>query len=41
MAYSVYAVAAAEFMAAFYESLFAGASVGAGGHCRAAAAVRA
>ena len=28
MAYSVYAVAAAEFMAAFYESLFAGASVG-------------
>ncbi len=27
MAYSVYAVAAAEFMAAFYESLFAGASV--------------
>ena len=24
MAYSVYAVAAAEFMAAFYESLFAG-----------------
>ena len=28
MAYSVYAVAAAEFMAAFYESLFAGQSVG-------------
>jgi len=28
MAYSVYAVAAAEFMAAFYESLFAGESVG-------------
>jgi tetratricopeptide (TPR) repeat protein len=28
MAYSVYAVAAAEFMAAFYESLFAGFSVG-------------
>jgi tetratricopeptide (TPR) repeat protein len=28
MAYSVYAVAAAEFMAAFYESLFNGASVG-------------
>jgi tetratricopeptide (TPR) repeat protein len=28
MAYSVYAVAAAEFMAAFYESLFAGSSVG-------------
>ena len=28
MAYSVYAVAAAEFMAAFYESLFAGDSVG-------------
>jgi tetratricopeptide (TPR) repeat protein len=28
MAYSVYAVAAAEFMAAFYESLFAGVSVG-------------
>ena len=28
MAYSVYAVAAAEFMAAFYESLFAEASVG-------------
>ena len=28
MAYSVYAVAAAEFMAAFYESLFAGAGVG-------------
>ena len=28
MAYSVYAVAAAEFMAAFYESLFAGATVG-------------
>jgi tetratricopeptide (TPR) repeat protein len=28
MAYTVYAVAAAEFMAAFYESLFAGASVG-------------
>ena len=28
MAYSVYAVAAAEFMAAFYESLFAGKSVG-------------
>ena len=28
MAYSVYAVAAAEFMAALYESLFAGASVG-------------
>ena len=28
MAYSVYAVAAAEFMAAFYESLFTGASVG-------------
>ena len=28
MAYSVYAVAAAEFMAAFYESLSAGASVG-------------
>ncbi|MCW2890547.1 MAG: hypothetical protein JWO75_36 [Actinomycetia bacterium] len=28
MAYSVYAVAAAEFMAAFYESLFSGASVG-------------
>ena len=28
MAYSVYAVAAAEFMAAFYESVFAGASVG-------------
>jgi CHAT domain len=28
MAYNVYAVAAAEFMAAFYESLFAGASVG-------------
>ena len=28
MAYSVYAVAAAEFMAAFYESLFAGASLG-------------
>ena len=28
MAYSVYAVAAAEFMAAFYESLFAGASIG-------------
>jgi tetratricopeptide (TPR) repeat protein len=28
MAYSVYAVAAAEFMAAFYESLFAGRSVG-------------
>ena len=28
MAYSVYAVAAAEFMAAFYESLFAGLSVG-------------
>ena len=28
MAYSVYAVAAAEFMAAFYESLFAGHSVG-------------
>jgi hypothetical protein len=27
MAYSVYAVAAAEFMAAFYEALFAGASV--------------
>jgi tetratricopeptide (TPR) repeat protein len=28
MAYSVYAVAAADFMAAFYESLFAGESVG-------------
>ena len=28
MAYSVYAVAAAEFMAAFYESLFTGVSVG-------------
>ena len=28
MAYTVYAVAAAEFMAAFYESLFTGASVG-------------
>jgi CHAT domain len=28
MAYSVYAIAAAEFMAALYESLFAGASVG-------------
>jgi hypothetical protein len=28
MAYSVYAVAAAEFMASFYEALFAGASVG-------------
>jgi hypothetical protein len=28
MAYSVYAVAAAEFMAAFYEALFAGRSVG-------------
>ncbi len=28
MAYSVYAVAAAEFMAAFYETLFAGESVG-------------
>ena len=28
MAYGVYAVAAAEFMAAFYESLFAGASLG-------------
>jgi tetratricopeptide (TPR) repeat protein len=28
MAYSVYSIAAAEFMAAFYESLFAGASVG-------------
>ncbi len=28
MAYSVYAVAAAEFMAAFYEALFTGASVG-------------
>ena len=28
MAYSVYAVAAAEFMAAFYEALFAGTSVG-------------
>jgi tetratricopeptide (TPR) repeat protein len=28
MAYSVYAVAAAEFMAAFYESVFAGSSVG-------------
>ena len=28
MAYSVYAVAAAEFMAAFYEALFAGGSVG-------------
>ena len=28
MAYSVYAVAAAEFMAAFYESLFTGAGVG-------------
>ncbi len=28
MGYSVYAVAAAEFMAAFYESLFAGDSVG-------------
>ena len=28
MAYSVYAVAAAEFMAEFYESLFAGGSVG-------------
>ena len=28
MAYSVYAVAAAEFMAAFYESLFAGQTVG-------------
>ena len=28
MAYSVYAVAAAEFMAAFYEALFAGSSVG-------------
>ena len=28
MAYTVYAVAAAEFMAAFYESLFAGQSVG-------------
>jgi tetratricopeptide (TPR) repeat protein len=28
MAYSVYAVAAAEFMAAFYESLFAGCSLG-------------
>ena len=28
MAYSVYAVAAAEFMAAFYESLFTGTSVG-------------
>jgi tetratricopeptide (TPR) repeat protein/tRNA A37 threonylcarbamoyladenosine biosynthesis protein TsaE len=28
MAYSVYAVAAAEFMAAFYESLFTGGSVG-------------
>ena len=28
MAYSVYAVAAAEFMAAFYETLFTGASVG-------------
>jgi tetratricopeptide (TPR) repeat protein len=28
MAYTVYAVAAAEFMAAFYESLFAGESVG-------------
>ena len=39
MAYSVYAVAAAEFMAEFYESLFAGDSVGAGGHGGAAAAV--
>jgi tetratricopeptide (TPR) repeat protein len=28
MAYSVYAIAAAEFMAAFYETVFAGASVG-------------
>ena len=28
MAYSVYAVAAAEFMAAFYEAVFAGGSVG-------------
>ena len=40
MAYSVYAVAAAEFMAAFYETLFAGDSVGAGGDRRAQAAVR-
>ena len=40
MAYSVYAVAAAEFMAAFYESVFAGASVGAGGGGRAQADVR-
>ena len=41
MAYSVYAVAAAEFMAAFYESLFAGESVGPGGHRRPQAPVRA
>lgn len=41
MAYSVYAVAAAEFMAAFYESLFAREKRGPGGRCGAAAAVRA
>ena len=41
MAYSVYAVAAAEFMAAFYERLFAGDSRQRGGDRRAAAAVRA
>ena len=40
MAYSVYAVAAAEFMAAFYETLFAGAQRRPGGDRRAAAAVR-
>ena len=41
MAYSVYAVAAAEFMAAFYESPVRRGQRGPGGHRRAAAAVRA
>ena len=39
MAYSVYAVAAAEFMAVFYERLFAGDAVQRGGDRRAEAAV--
>ena len=39
MAYSVYAVAAAEFMAAFYERLFAGGTVSCGGDRGAAADV--
>ena len=39
MAYSVYAVAAAEFMAAFYERLFAGDTVSRRGDGGPAAAV--